>query len=227
MSPDWSAKVEPVPYSKLDDPQTLNLYAYVTNNPMTRRDLDGHCGGYDPKTGNMYCPADNLHMIAGPPPRNANGSLKGPPTPLPNGKNGEANEWVIKDSGKGTRTKWGPKYPVPSANGGQPSASWDDQSGNPLGQDHWDVKSGDGSTTRVTEGGKTLTPAEAHGFDWAPVRFDPERFNGAMDGLSNFVHDLVDYATHPHPNQGFTPGTGPPPPGGYIPVIPPAYVLLE
>jgi hypothetical protein len=27
MSPDWSAKVEPVPYAKLDDPQSLNLYA--------------------------------------------------------------------------------------------------------------------------------------------------------------------------------------------------------
>jgi RHS repeat-associated protein len=39
MSPDWSAKAEPVPYSKLDDPQTLNLYAYVTNNPLTRRDI--------------------------------------------------------------------------------------------------------------------------------------------------------------------------------------------
>jgi RHS repeat-associated protein len=60
MSPDWSAKVEPVPYSKLDDPQTLNLYAYVTNNPLTRRDLDGHCGGYNPATGQMYCPPDNL-----------------------------------------------------------------------------------------------------------------------------------------------------------------------
>jgi RHS repeat-associated protein len=42
MSPDWSAKVEPVPYSKLDDPQTLNLYAYVGNNPLTRVDPDGH-----------------------------------------------------------------------------------------------------------------------------------------------------------------------------------------
>jgi len=44
MSPDWSAKVEPVPYSKLDDPQSLNLYAYVMNNPMTRMDADGHMG---------------------------------------------------------------------------------------------------------------------------------------------------------------------------------------
>jgi RHS repeat-associated protein len=42
MSPDWSAKVEPVPYSKLDDPQTLNLYAYVNNNPLISLDPDGH-----------------------------------------------------------------------------------------------------------------------------------------------------------------------------------------
>lgn len=42
MSPDWSAKQEPVPYSKLDDPQTLNLYGYLTNNPLSRTDPDGH-----------------------------------------------------------------------------------------------------------------------------------------------------------------------------------------
>jgi RHS repeat-associated protein len=43
MSPDWSAKVEPVPYSKLDDPQHLNLYAYVQDHPLTMTDPDGHC----------------------------------------------------------------------------------------------------------------------------------------------------------------------------------------
>ena len=42
MSPDWSAKEEPVPYAKLDDPQTLNLYSYVRNNPLSRVDSDGH-----------------------------------------------------------------------------------------------------------------------------------------------------------------------------------------
>ncbi len=42
MSPDWAAKAEPVPYSKLDDPQTLNLYAYVGNNPLRFTDADGH-----------------------------------------------------------------------------------------------------------------------------------------------------------------------------------------
>jgi RHS repeat-associated protein len=44
MTPDWSAKVEPVPYSKLDDPQSLNLYAYMMNNPLGGVDADGHMG---------------------------------------------------------------------------------------------------------------------------------------------------------------------------------------
>ena len=42
LSPDWSATVEPVPYAKLDDPQSLNLYGYVQNNPLTSVDAEGH-----------------------------------------------------------------------------------------------------------------------------------------------------------------------------------------
>ena len=41
-SPDWSAVPQPVPYADLTDPQTLNLYSYVRNNPLSRRDPDGH-----------------------------------------------------------------------------------------------------------------------------------------------------------------------------------------
>lgn len=42
MSPDWSDRPEAVPYSSLDDPQSLNLYGYVKNNPLRSVDLDGH-----------------------------------------------------------------------------------------------------------------------------------------------------------------------------------------
>ena len=47
MSPDWAAKAQPVPYARLDNPQTLNLYAYVANNPLSKIDPDGHyeCAG--------------------------------------------------------------------------------------------------------------------------------------------------------------------------------------
>lgn len=43
LIPDWSTKAEPVPYANLGNPQTLNLYQYVGNNPITIRDVDGHC----------------------------------------------------------------------------------------------------------------------------------------------------------------------------------------
>jgi hypothetical protein len=58
LSPDWSAKAEPVPYAKLDNPQTLNLYAYVGNNPLTRRDLDGHVIALTCATGSTTCQQD-------------------------------------------------------------------------------------------------------------------------------------------------------------------------
>jgi len=42
MSADWSPNIQPVPYASLGDPQSLNLYIYAGNNPLSRFDLDGH-----------------------------------------------------------------------------------------------------------------------------------------------------------------------------------------
>ncbi|MDE1156354.1 MAG: HNH endonuclease [Acidobacteriaceae bacterium] len=53
MSPDWSSSPEAVPYSHLDDPQSLNLYGYVRNNPLSKPDLDGHGCPPDCSTGNQ------------------------------------------------------------------------------------------------------------------------------------------------------------------------------
>lgn len=47
MSPDWSAQVDPVPYAKLGNPQSLNLYAYVLNNPTTGIDPSRHNRSWD------------------------------------------------------------------------------------------------------------------------------------------------------------------------------------
>ena len=41
-SPDWSKSPSGVPYADLSNPQSLNLYSYVHNNPLSNIDDDGH-----------------------------------------------------------------------------------------------------------------------------------------------------------------------------------------
>jgi len=51
LSSDWSSTPEAVPYANLTNPQTLNLYAMVADDPESFADLDGHgtaCDG-DPE----------------------------------------------------------------------------------------------------------------------------------------------------------------------------------
>jgi RHS repeat-associated protein len=42
MQPDWAAAPTAVPYAHYGNPQSLNLYSYVQNNPTTLGDPDGH-----------------------------------------------------------------------------------------------------------------------------------------------------------------------------------------
>jgi RHS repeat-associated protein len=74
MSPDWSAKEEPVPYSKLDNPQTLNLYSYVVNNPLSQIDDDGHDIIYLPGLKNEQTVRDSVTALLANP--NTNGYLQ-------------------------------------------------------------------------------------------------------------------------------------------------------
>lgn len=50
LSADWSNVPVPVPYANLANPQTLNLYSMVADDPESFADLDGH--GVDPTTFN-------------------------------------------------------------------------------------------------------------------------------------------------------------------------------
>ena len=70
LTPDWSATPEAVPYGHFENPQSLNLYGYVQNNPVTDVDVDGHVGASDAAaqgdshdgTGQIACPTSVLSL---------------------------------------------------------------------------------------------------------------------------------------------------------------------
>ena len=80
MSPDWSEKAQPVPYAKMDDPQSLNLYAYVGNNPLSRTDPTGHWCIFG-ILGTTCTPAPLPPPPPPAPPTNVAGAV--PPAPAP------------------------------------------------------------------------------------------------------------------------------------------------
>ncbi len=57
MTPDWAAKPTSVPYAEFGDPQSLNLYSYVRNHPITQFDPDGHTLAGWSSTGNTWMPS--------------------------------------------------------------------------------------------------------------------------------------------------------------------------
>ena len=58
LTPDWSEAPEPVPYASLENPQSLNLYSYVLNNPVTSLDRDGHVRTDDSSDLAAWAPMD-------------------------------------------------------------------------------------------------------------------------------------------------------------------------
>jgi RHS repeat-associated protein len=91
MTPDWSEAPVAVPYAVLGNPQTLNLYSYVENNPATGTDPDGHAdnpligdaaGTYDCGRGASPCPTETDTQKTQPP-QQSNAAVAGPVTTAP------------------------------------------------------------------------------------------------------------------------------------------------
>ena len=68
-SVDWATKPTPIPFATLANPQSLNLYSYVGNDPLSERDSDGHHQECDPDTskvdlnGNFTVFAGKCHEV--------------------------------------------------------------------------------------------------------------------------------------------------------------------
>jgi hypothetical protein len=63
MSPDWSSSPIALPYASLGNPQSLNLYSYVGNNPLTRTDPNGHCDVDGEHHGGLWYFAHSLGFV--------------------------------------------------------------------------------------------------------------------------------------------------------------------
>ena len=63
MTPDWAAKPITVPYANFGNPQSLNLYGYVENNPLTLVDTDGHDIIYADSLKNAQVVKDSVQAI--------------------------------------------------------------------------------------------------------------------------------------------------------------------
>ena len=55
LSADWSAVPVAIPYANLTNPQTLNLYSMVADDPESFADLDGHCQVEGKEHGWVWC----------------------------------------------------------------------------------------------------------------------------------------------------------------------------
>lgn len=108
-TPDWSDKPAPVPYADLTNPQSLNLYAYVLNNPLTRVDPLGHfdCTGKNAQgIGCQYIANWNVEHGISNTAKKQDPAAPGVPVKLPNGKtvnNPYTNLRSEQRSGEGQR----------------------------------------------------------------------------------------------------------------------------
>ena len=59
MSSDWAGVPSTIPYANLGNPQSLNLYAYIGNNPVTGIDPDGH--RYNSSSGSVGMPGCDVN----------------------------------------------------------------------------------------------------------------------------------------------------------------------
>ena len=70
MTPDWAARPTTVPYAVFGDPQSLNLYNYVRNDPVSRVDPDGHyevnASGRVAQPFALFAKAGVVHSAGGP-----------------------------------------------------------------------------------------------------------------------------------------------------------------
>jgi RHS repeat-associated protein len=135
MTPDWAARAEAVPYSDFSDPQSLNLYSYVGNNPVSRADAEGHAMEQGNSNGWWNLDGDGSLQTR----YTFQVSASAPVLPLGAFRfTGCAAEWVLKSlgnqmtSGLAALVRTFQTYTRPSLDGGKPYSGKTSGTGTPL-----------------------------------------------------------------------------------------------
>jgi RHS repeat-associated protein len=141
----------------LQQPQSWNLYTYVRSNPVNRFDPTGRCG----EKSSFIGPREACDPEGNKPkrkPRTAEPEPEGgPPVPVPGAP--DVGWKYNPNPNNGRKGNYGPKKPIKTKTGSQPSASWENDAPVP----HWDVDNGLGERKRYDKFGNYVTPGEAHG----------------------------------------------------------------
>ena len=125
-----------------------------------------------------------------PAPVGPNGRPTPPPVPVPGGDSNNGWKWNPNPQNDRGGT-WGPKTPIKTEKGSQPSASWEDgnrQKGG-AGQDHWDVDDGNKNRQRYTPDGKPISEKDAHKPKNPGAGCDKPTGNKEADGKSSTMAD--------------------------------------
>lgn len=155
MTPDWAAAPTAVPYATFGDPQTLNLYAYVNNNPNTGVDLDGHLdGGGGPASFDGFgndLPSGYFQFVDNGKPNQGAGNSG-------NNANNQSGNTSDSGQGSGSKTPGTPARPAPP----NPNPKNPVKKQAQPGQSATSTKKSTGDTTPPHGGNNQPKPPEQH-----------------------------------------------------------------
>jgi len=188
MSPDWAGKPTTVPYADFGNPQSLNLYGYTGDNPLTKNDLDGHCTNHLPGVvggGSTELDCEN-DIVQDEQQDKLNAKQQSSPT-LPKNPSGLGPDWTDITPQGGQNPKIPKRFRGPKgtelefdpANPDKPPSTW-------AGTDHWHEIGPDGKRVGGPDG--HLEPGSPiPGPDGAP----PVQERGLLDQLKSIPPEPI------------------------------------
>ena len=154
-----------MPYAKLDDPQSLNLYSYVQNNPLSTADADGHTNLLMKLIQNKDS-LWNIFNIFNRRSKDKSQKDESASSALQNDQNKNQQDQT-KPSGSNTPPSWDPSKPLPKDPSGLGSGWKEDKSHRSPNDDRYINDKGDKLDWHKGMPGKTGEKGKDH-WHWLP-----------------------------------------------------------